>query len=859
MRFLFTAASFKVVVGTLMAGAVIAVPSPAPALPTWYYVALLLVFQLSAGWLFVGGRRDARARALATVFVLFATLFSDRIFLRTAPLIHGSLARGLMLLAAVQFVAFCPFALWQFVVKFPRPQLIAGRWAAAGMQYGTLAAGAVLVAGNLIAVLPGTDRSGLAAALAWTSQYDDRVFWQLLTVLTVACLWLLIAKWQRAERTERRRLNWVVFGIAAGTFPMQAHIVLAITVPAYAALAQQPEAGRALGIILTLFTLLIPVATTYAVVADQALDVSFVVRRAVQYALAKYTVIAAIAGLTIAAVVIAYGNRTRPLSDLVAGSPIAVAVGLMLAALLLTRRALLGAIDRRFFRDQYDAQQILVNLAEQSASLRSSRDITNLLVSEVQRALHLERVAVLMIDDSGDTLGDSEGRVRNLSLSGTLGVILSGSRAPLDVDLSSPGSALARLPEAEREWLADAAARLIVPLFGVRDTPLGLLVLGDKRSELPFTDEDRRLMTAVAAAAALALEQQLNRESPNPDTPPLIARGNAAQCVSCGRVQSRPAAQCRFCHGPLRDALLPTVLAGKFAIERQIGAGGMGVVYQGRDLSLDRPVAIKVLPRVAAAAAARLRREARAMAALHHLNLATIHVMESWRGAPVLVIEFLAGGTLADRVGDGPVPVRDAVPLFAAMTEGLRHIHDNGYLHRDIKPSNLGFTATGTPKLLDFGLVHMIAEVSVNSTLILPGGGASLPAAEGDATIVLKPGSGSNAGFVGTPAYMSPEAVASEPPDPLVDLWSLAVTFYEAVTGTNPFRGSSLADTIKLVQTADAPDARRVLPDCPPAVAEFLATALARNRNRRPQTAAAFLSALHAAGRTTAAAPRSNS
>ena len=97
----------------------------------------------------------------------------------------------------------------------------------------------------------------------------------------------------------------------------------------------------------------------------------------------------------------------------------------MLVALLLSRRALLSAIDRRFFRDHYDARQILVNLAERSQSLHSAREVTTLLVTEVGRALHLERVTLLMLDDNGETLGDSQGRIRSLSLGGPLGTILS--------------------------------------------------------------------------------------------------------------------------------------------------------------------------------------------------------------------------------------------------------------------------------------------------------------------------------------------------------------------------------------------------------------------------------------------------
>jgi hypothetical protein len=849
MRLLFVAASVKVAVGILASGLLIGAPAPAaPALPTWYYFALLVIFQLSATWLFIGGRGDVRARTLATLFALFATLFTDRIVVRAATYAPDVVDQAMLLVSAIQLVAFCPYAFWRFAYTFPRPQPTVGaRWIGPAMEYAALLTGGVFIVGNLLAAIPGGGRWGLASSLAWTSPNNDRVFWPALTFLSLGCLSLLIVKWRRAALTERRRLAWVVVGIALGNLPMLAHILFAVTIPRYAAFSEQPETRRVLGIVLTLFSLVIPLTTMYAVVVDHVLDVKFVVRRAVQYALAKYTVVAAIVVLVVAAAIITYGNRTRPLSEIIVGSPLAVSVTLMLVALLLSRQALLRAIDRRFFRDHYDARQILVDLVERSQSLHSARDVTSLLVAEVGRALHLERVALLMLDDGGDMLGDSQGRVRPLSLSGPLGTILSGSRAPLDVDLSSSGSALSRLPDSEREWLADAGARLIVPLFGVRDTPMAVLVLGDKRSELPFTHEDKRLMTAVAASAALALEQKLSRESPDLDTPSSVPRSNGAQCASCRRVQPRSTGRCHTCGGLLREALLPVVLAGKFEVEQQIGAGGMGVVYRGRDLTLNRTVAMKVLPRVGASAATRLRREARAMAALQHAHLAVIHAMESWRGAPVLVLEYLAGGTLADRVQHGPLPVSDVLSIFIATTEVVRHIHDAGYLHRDIKPSNLGFTFHGAPKLLDFGLVQMIADVSEEpaAASVTVGVMATQRTGDGEATDAGNPMRSSiGRQLIGTPAYMSPEALALESPGPSFDLWSMAVTMYEALTGTNPFRAPSIADTVTLVMRGEVSDARVLRPDCPPAIAQFLATALARNRHHRPSTAADFLSAL---------------
>jgi hypothetical protein len=843
MRVLFIAASGKVAVGILASVVLIGTPSPGPpALPTWYYLSLLAVFLVSGTWLYVGGSRDERARTLATLFVLFASLFADRMFVRAAGNASDVIARAMLLFGTVQLVAFCPYAFWRFACVFPRAHPGVGpRWVGPAMEYTTLLTGVAFVIGNLLALAS----PSLRPYLAWTSQYDDRVFWQTLAILSIACLWLLIVKWRRAAFNERRRLTWVVTGIAVGNLPMLTHIILVAAIPGYAVFAEEPETSRALGIILTMFTLVIPMATTYAVVEEHALDVSFVVRRAVQYALAKYTVIAAIAGVVIAVAAIAYGKRSRPLAEIIAGSPLVVALTVLLVSLLLARRALLSAIDRRFFRDQYDARQILVNFVERSQSLHSTRDVMNLLVGEVGRALHLERVTLLMLDDSCDSLVDSQGRVRSLSLSGPLSAILSGSRVPLDVDLSSANSALLRLPEEEREWLADAGARLIVPLFGVRDRPIGMLVLGDKRSELPFTEEDRRLMTAVAASAALAIEQQFSRESPNLDTPSSIPRSNAGQCTACGRVQGRGGNRCHACSGLVRDALLPIVLSGKFEVEQQIGAGGMGVVYRGRDLSLNRPVALKVLPRIRTAAAARLRREARAMAALQHPQLAVIHGMESWRGAPVLVLEYLAGGTLADRVRCGPLPLDDVLPIFMSMAEVLRHIHNAGYLHRDIKPSNVGFTSQGTLKLLDFGLAQMIADASQESTLTVADRVVTAPPpVDPDATHSGHPLKSSLHQFIGTPAYMSPEAIAMESPGPSVDLWSLAVTMYEAVTGVNPFRAPSMPETIKLVATGDVPDARVARPDCPAALAEVLARTLSRNRHQRPQTAGEFLTAV---------------
>jgi len=202
MRVLFAAASLKVVAGILAAGAVITEPSPPPAMPTWYFVVLLVSFQLTGSWLFIGGRRDVRAQYLATVFVLFATIFTDRILIRTAARAPGGLALALLAIASVRLVAFCPFALWRFVTLFPRAHPVGRSWIGPLMDKATLLTGAVLVAGNIMLAFPGSDRPQLAAALAWTSVQVGGLFWPSLAILSLSCLWLLLVKWRRAEMAD---------------------------------------------------------------------------------------------------------------------------------------------------------------------------------------------------------------------------------------------------------------------------------------------------------------------------------------------------------------------------------------------------------------------------------------------------------------------------------------------------------------------------------------------------------------------------------------------------------------------------------------------------------------------------------
>jgi len=279
------------------------------------------------------------------------------------------------------------------------------------------------------------------------------------------------------------------------------------------------------------------------------------------------------------------------------------------------------------------------------------------------------------------------------------------------------------------------------------------------------------------------------------------------------------------------------MLSGKFRLERQIGSGGMGVVYQATDIGLRRTVAIKTLPKMSQEACIRLLREARTMAAVVHPNLAIIHGAETWRGTPMLIIEFLAGGTLAQRLRSGPLAISEAINLGLVLANVLEKTHAKAILHRDIKPSNIGFSEEGTPKLHDFGLARIVSQSDAFSEH------QPLPLAGGE-TLTMVEIETSKQRLIGTPAYLVPEALENNNPDDSWDLWSLGLVLYEAIAGSNPFVARTVKETIHRVSQMPIPNLQELRSDCPDAVAEFFRNALSRDPARRPSGARQFRSEL---------------
>ena len=226
---------------------------------------------------------------------------------------------------------------------------------------------------------------------------------------------------------------------------------------------------------------------------------------------------------------------------------------------------------------------------------------------------------------------------------------------------------------------------------------------------------------------------------------------------------------------------------GVYRIEGRVGAGGMGEVYRGRDTRLGRDVAIKVLPPEMVAdpeRRTRLEREARLLAALNHPHIGAIYGLEEHDGLIALVLEFVEGPTLADRLRRGPIPPGEAVGIAREIAEAIEAAHDKGIIHRDLKPANVKLAPVSGVKVLDFGLAKALAGV--------PDADASqLPTVTAD---------GTRAGQVmGTAAYMSPEQARGLVVDKRTDIWAFGCVLYEMLAGRRAFEGKTLSDTLVAV------------------------------------------------------------
>jgi serine/threonine protein kinase/WD40 repeat protein len=282
--------------------------------------------------------------------------------------------------------------------------------------------------------------------------------------------------------------------------------------------------------------------------------------------------------------------------------------------------------------------------------------------------------------------------------------------------------------------------------------------------------------------------------------------------------------------------LAPGTRLGPYEIVAAAGAGGMGEVYKARDTRLDRIVAIKVIAGVAAmdsSARERFTREARAIASLNHPHICALYDVGDHEGQMFLVMEHLAGQTLAQRLEKGALPLKQVLTIASEIAEALSAAHRQGVVHRDLKPANVMVTKSGA-KLLDFGL----AKLTGHGDQAAAACGLSIAPTES------APLTGEGV-IVGTLPYMAPEQLEGKPPDARTDLWALGAILYEMLTGKRPFEATSAVGVMTAIMEREPPSIASLQPLTPPSLDRVVRSCLEKDPDARWQAASDVARELH--------------
>ena len=394
-------------------------------------------------------------------------------------------------------------------------------------------------------------------------------------------------------------------------------------------------------------------------------------------------------------------------------------------------------------------------------------------------------------------------------------------------------SAELRNPEAKTLRLSEQPFRILLALL---ERPGELVLREDLRKRLWPNDTIVEFEHSINAAVN-RLRQALGDSAENPKYIETLAR-RGYRWKTAVEWDQRPAAS-----GPVPEKAPDGNLIGKkvshYRVLEILGGGGMGVVYKAEDIKLGRRVALKFLPEELShdpAAMQRFEREARAASALNHPNICTIHAVDEYEGQPFIVMEFLDGQTLRDRIADhansgSALPTQNLLNIAIQIARGLEAAHERGIIHRDIKPANIFLTNNGEAKILDFGLAKLHESDALETQ--------SQVSTETKATRVWNPLlTLTRTGVtVGTAAYMSPEQVRGEKLDARTDLFSFGLVIYEMATGQRAFPGDTAPILHHAILNETPAPVRDLNPRVPGKLEAVIERAIDKDRSARFQDA----------------------
>ncbi len=649
------------------------------------------------------------------------------------------------------------------------------------------------------------------------------------------------------DANERRRIRMALYTAVPGVLAYAVRDGLPIVASLTG--AEPPLFPSWLVVLLDGLVLLPAFGLVYAVGVAHVLGPRVVLRRSLQYALANRSLTVLIFLPSAALALSLIRERDRTLAQIVSGSSALYLVLIIASAIAFAYRERARQwLDQRFFREEYDARKILLSLASRVRFETDPADLATMVVNQLDEALHPLMTAILVsgIEDNRLTpVTVLHGSAEPLPADGGLMSMLRWSDEPLEIVLNDPRSPARRLPAEEREWLECTGAVLLVPVAGQDRSLIGVIALGERRSEEAYTGEDRQLLASIASQMALGFDvARLRRRAAAADprdadatrisTAPAAIVDAMMECPRCGRCEEASTVACPADGSPMRPVpAVPRTVDNKYRLEQLIGRGGMGAVYRARDMRLDRLVALKVVRADLLGdpeARRRFRREAQIVARLQHPSIVSVFDYGTFAdGGAYLVMELVRGEDLRHLLQrEGRLDSAESMRILQAVCSAIGVAHREGVLHRDLKPENILLPGGGGPaKVLDFGVAKLVEDERSDE------------AGRDPQTVLTAAGT-----IVGTPAYMAPEQFYAVPADARTDVFSLGVLAYEMLSGSLPFGRGTLAEVV-LAQARGVP---QIEPDLvPPAAEHVIRTALDADPDRRPPSPQAFATLLAAA------------
>jgi len=601
----------------------------------------------------------------------------------------------------------------------------------------------------------------------------------------VLTLLVFFFSYRNSDEQEKRRLRVFLVGVALAVFPILLFDL--VLYPLEQALDFRLFATDDWKMLATnLPPALAPPIFAYAVIRHRVIPISFIIRRGLQYLFAK-NALRVLVLVPIAAIVWnVASDPDRTLGDLFLknSTPFYSAVVLAIGFGLLSRYRLSEWIDRRFFREQYDQELLFRGLIENIKASDSMIKLSRLVSSQIQAAMHPSCIHFFYETQRnsdfsvGYTTAENSGNMR-LAVDSPLLRFMEKKNATVRF----PSLETDELPPTEKAWLREIGAHLLVPMHGTDRKLVGFFSLGEKLSEIRYSERDKDILETLANQIAivhenLSLKDRMFKEQIiRNEVLSRFDEGNInllKECPRCGRCFDRSAEFCPDDAAGLTFSLpVERTIENRYRLERLIGKGGMGAVYEATDLRINRQVAVKILSGAKFGnreALRRFEREAQTAGKLNHRNIVTIfdYGVLTTEGA-FLVMELVRGEGLREILArEGKLETETVVSWFGQVLDGLDAAHKAGIIHRDLKPDNILRTQneSGATRLciLDFGLAR---EQKVVENVTVPG------------TIM------------GTFGYMPPEQLRGESADERSDLYSVGVVIYEALEGIRPFREDS--------------------------------------------------------------------